>query len=121
MKGEYTVKQQAGEWGYYAGIALEAQDCEPGQAGVHFKVRLSSPFQIAVQFGIEYALQHAAGAGRRPRPLLIEVVATKTNPVDTTLVVLAYAAMHATWEMLGEAPRRQPEIRAEEGIFLLPK
>lgn len=118
-QGEFKLVVQAGQVGYYAEIVLDVQR-SPQLEGIaiQFAPSCEIRYRAAAQFGIEYAWEYTPRELKGNTGLAVEIVTIRWAAVDTTSVLVAYAAAEALWKAISHTPRRPIKLDTEaRGIF----
>ena len=117
-KGKARVAQASGGYGYFAEVELEV---ELGGQGLRLDFGPgATEWQEGARFGVAYALEHKGQSREDRRGARVRVLQIRGHAIDTTSMVVAYAAMLALWDALGESPARAPRIEGATGIFSIP-
>ena len=105
MEGEYAAAVQRGQKGYYAVVRLEVHLVSFFQGS---RVTLvdsgAAPWRAAIEFGVGYAYERTQRAGPRTQGAEVRVLEIRSNPVDTTELLVALASANA----FCRAIRREP-------------
>jgi len=119
-QGTGKVAEQSGQWGYYAEVKLEvAEDDGLLDVQVNWPREIGDRWRVAVAFGVRYAWEHVSPHTTAGLRVLIHEV--HWQPGDSSDLVVAVAAMRATWDALGRAPKVPPIIDAPSGRLTLAK
>ena len=116
-QGSHILAGREGTHGYYASVILEVEpDAQHGGVSVAFAQGVDR-YLAGLTFGVTYAYEKSGMKdGARVR-----VLELRGHVVDTTEMVVAFAAAYAMWDALGVVPAREPELDAKTGLFSFAK
>jgi hypothetical protein len=123
-QAEFKLAVQSGNRGYFGKVVLHIES--NGAAGgvkVDFDPQRAADWQAGARFGIDYVLEHVSIKKLFPEGATIHVDAIQGHPVDTTNVVVAYAAANALIRALEIelAEGKMPKLDEKNGLFVFPK
>ena len=122
---EYVLAKQSGDAAFYAAVEVQVDVVaitERTQA-----LDISPPSNApadwcrAVEFGIHYAGEHLPRSQRFGKKYAVTVISIKGHPVDTTLIVIAFAAAKAFWKAVGSDGPAGFELDVSARVFHVPK
>jgi len=122
-KSNYKLAMQHRGRAYYAEIELEIDilpctDVKSTGLYIHFIENSENEWKSAVIFGVTYAWEKVEKGMQEYR---VTIRSVRGHVVDTTQMVMAFAAMNAFWEAIDEEPITAPRLDSETGVFLVPK
>ncbi|MBE7465792.1 MAG: hypothetical protein HS116_20145 [Planctomycetes bacterium] len=122
-KFEYKLAEQRGKIGYFARVALFAGwTRDSGQLELDFNANCGDVrWKTGVLFGVEYFWEKEVAGLMHERGLEIKIHEIDGQPVDTTVLVVAYVTIHALRGAVGTDSRYSPEFDGEKGGFYFPK
>lgn len=115
----YKLALQSGDWGYFAEVEIKVMiDNTLHDLRIDIKEGCEDRWRSAVIFGVTYAWEKLRSKLTGCR---VEIIRIRGYEVDTTQIVMAYSAMNAFWDAVGEKPARMPTLEKEHGVFVIPK
>jgi hypothetical protein len=121
--GECTVATQLGQRGFFGRVVVSiVADNNAGTVRVVFDPDRATQWRLGAQFGIDYVLERISKRKVFPSGATIHVETIQGHEVDTTNVVIAYAAAKALLEALDleGSTAKQPDFDKEHGSFVFP-
>jgi len=116
-RGSHILARRDGNHGYYASVVLEVEvSGKRGEHSIEFAEEVGA-YRAGLSFGIAYAHEKSA----LEQGIRVRVLELRGHVVDTTEVVVAYAAAHALWDALGVTPPRELVLDARAAEFTFPK
>lgn len=116
---QFKVSQAMGQHGCYAMVEIEAEmSNEIGKLTVATSPDCAAEYRSAAIYGMEYAWEHAPREVKKERGVTVVLRQVESAPIDTTSIMVVYAAASALWEALAVHPQRRPLIDGPNiGIF----
>jgi hypothetical protein len=121
--GEYTLATQLGKRGFFGKVVLSVDaNGGTGTIRVDFDPERAAEWQIGAHFGIDYILERIPQRKLFPKGATIHVESIQGHTVDTTNLVIAYAAANALLHALDleASETKKPDFDKEHGLFVFP-
>ena len=117
-QSKFAFLRQEGQIGYYATVILHVE--RQSIMEIQYGDSCDPSWESAARFGVSYALgQLAKTEGDVAFRIVIEKVLG--HEIDTTDVIVAYAAAHALWDAIESKSEFPIAFHAEHGTFVFPR
>ena len=119
--GEFTLATQLGKRGFFGKVVLSVDaNGDAGTIKVDFDPDRAGEWQIGAHFGIDYVLERIPRRKLFPKGATIHVESIQGHAVDTTNLVIAYAAANALLHALDleGSETKKPTFDKEHGLFV---
>src|SRR5215212_617580 len=97
-EGDYKLAVQKGQKAYFAYVKLAVEHTDSYGLKIDFDPLFACNWQTSVQFGIEYAWEHAPTQSLDFKGINVFVSRIEGQAVDTTSIVVAFVAIKALWK-----------------------
>jgi hypothetical protein len=120
MEGAYELAVQHEQMGYYAVVRLEVKLVSFFQGARVTFADPATPWKAAAEFGVGYAYERTHRAGPKTLGAEVRVREIVWQPVDTTELLVAFAAAQAFCRAVGKAPPPTMRLEPATGAVVFP-
>ena len=122
VQGSYRVAVQHGKRAYFAVVALEVTVGVGAAETVRVANDSGEPtWKAGMRFGIAYAYERTLKRNWLPPGVEVRITEFRGHVVDTTEIVVAFAAAQAFYAALELPPPPELQFDPASGIFSFPK
>ena len=121
-RGKHRFAKQIGGWGSFADVEVVVIPAAADNVIVDVVDLSSDPrrddWVAGMQFGVRYALEHIPSSDSN---VSVRVVYLNTNPVDSSILFVAFATCFAIWNAMEFPPENAPYFNDKSKSFVFPR